>query len=133
MIVADTSWIAALRDPHDAHHGAAMAIGEEIGEEIGDEPVLVAAVSLAECLVPAAQLGRLEEAEVALRAAFDIEHVDDAAPARWALRRATSGLRLPDAIVLETALHYQARGVATFDARLARQCRAGGLVVFGTP
>ncbi len=129
MIVADTSWIAALRDPHDAHHAVAIAISDDIG----DEPVLVAAVTLAECLVSAAQLGRLEEADVALRAAFEIESVDDAAPARWASRRATSGLRLPDAIVLETALHHRARGVATFDARLAKQCRAGGLVVLGTP
>jgi predicted nucleic acid-binding protein len=129
VIVADTSWVAALRDPHDAHHGAAIAISDEIG----DEPVLVAAVTLAECLVPAAQLGALEEADVALRAAFDIDPVDDAAPARWAWTRATSGLRLPDAIVLDTAIHHQARGVATFDARLAKQCRAAGLVVLGTP
>lgn len=93
----------------------------------------VTAVTLAECLLPPAQLGRLEEADVTLRAAFDIELVDDAAPARWALRRATTGLRLPDAIVLETALHHQARGVATFDGRLSKRCRAAGLVVLGTP
>jgi len=102
-------------------------------EEIGDEPVLIAAVTLAECLVPAAHLGQLEEADMALRSAFDIEPADDAAPARWALRGATSGLRLPDAIVLEPALHHQARGVATFDARLAEHCRAGGLAVLTTP
>ena len=113
--------------PSTRHHTAALAVSDAIG----DEPVLVAAVTLAECLVPAAQLGRLEEAEMALRAAFEIEVVDDTAPARWASRRASSGLRLPDAIVLETALHRQARGVATFDARLANQCRTSGLVVLG--
>ena len=127
MIVADTSWILALRDPHDAHHSAAVAVSDELG----DEPVLVAAVTLAECLVAPAQLGQLEEAEIALRAAFDVEPVDGAAPARWAGRRAASGLRLPDAIVLETALHRGARAVVTFDARLAKQCRAAGLEVLG--
>lgn len=125
VIVAETSWIAALRDRKDAHHSAAVAASEEIG----DEPVLLAAITLAECLVAPARLGQLDAADLALRAAFDIEHVDDAAPARWAARRATSGLRLPDAIVLETALHHGARGVATFDARLARRCREAGLRV----
>ena len=127
VIVADTSWVAALRDPADAHHAAAAGSSEEIG----DETVLVAVVTLAECLVAPAQLERVEEAELALRSAFDVEILDDTAPARWASRRAASGLRLPDAIVLETALHHGARGVATFDARLAKQCRAAGLEVLG--
>lgn len=129
MIVADTSWIVALRDPDDAHHDAAVAADAGIG----DEPVLVAAVTLAECLVAPAKLGRVEEADAALRAAFDVEVPDDTAPLRWATRRAESGLRFPDAIVLETALHRRARGVVTFDARLAEQCRAAGLDVLGAP
>lgn len=128
MIVADTSWIAALRDPTDAHHTAALAASEAIG----DEEVLIAAVTLAECLVAPAQLGQGSEAEAALRAAFAVEAIDDTAPLRWATRRAASGLRLPDAIVLETALHHRARAVVTFDDRLAQQCRAAGLDVIGT-
>jgi predicted nucleic acid-binding protein len=98
---------------------------------IGDEPVLMAAVTLAECLVAPARLGLLDEAESALRAAFDVEAPDATAPRRWAQRRADTGLRLPDAIVLETALHQQARALATFDRRLAEGARGAGLTVLG--
>lgn len=127
MIVGDTSWIVALRDPQDAHHAAAVAADRVIG----DEPVLIAVVTLTECLVAPAKLDDLAEAEAALRAAFEVEDIDESAPRRWATRRAATGLRLPDAIVLETALHHRARGVVTFDARLASVCRDAGLDVIG--
>lgn len=127
MIVGDTSWIVALRDPDDAHHSAAVAVDEAID----DESVLIAAVTLTECLVAPAKLGNVDEAEAALRAAFDVEGYDESAPRRWASRRAVTGLRLPDAIVLETAVHHHASGVATFDARLAACCRTAGLDVLG--
>jgi predicted nucleic acid-binding protein len=127
VIVADTSWIVALRDPQDLHHAAAVA-AEEV---IGDESMLIAVVTLSECLVAPARLGLIAGAEEALRQAFDVEGIATSAPRRWAIRRASTGLRLPDAIVLETALHHQARGVATFDARLASCCRDAGLDVLG--
>ncbi len=88
----------------DAHHRAAV----EVSELIAEEEVLIAAVTLAECLVAPAHLGRVDDAELALRAAFEIETADDNAA-----RRAASRLRLPGAIVLETALHHHARAVAT--------------------
>ncbi len=93
--------------------------------------MLIAAVTLAECLVAPAKLGNVDEADAALRAAFDIEDHDDSAPRRWASRRAVAGSRLPDPIVMETALHHGARGVATFDARLTASCRSAGLDVLG--
>ena len=122
-----TSWVVALRDPDDVHHAAAVAVDEAIG----DESVLIAAMTLAECLVAPAKLGNVDVAEAALRAAFDIEDHDDSAPRRWASRRAVAELRLPDAIVMEAALHHGASGIATFDARLAACCRAAGLDVLG--
>lgn len=127
MIVGDTSWVVALRDPHDAHHAAAVAVDEAIG----DEPMMLAVLTLTECLVAPAGLGRLPAAEAALRPSFDVEEIDESAPRRWATRRAETGLRLPDAIVLETAVYHRARGVATFDARLAACCRQAGLDVLG--
>ena len=125
MIVADTSWISALRDPHDAHHSAAVRVNDEIGDEV----VVLAAVTLAECLVVPAAMGVLDEAELALRSAYEIDDVDADAPRRWATTRASRSLRLPDAIVLATALNRDARGVATFDVRLGDAVRAEGLVV----
>lgn len=127
-VVADTSWIAALRDPTDAHHLVAVAHHDAIGDEV----VVVAPITLAECLVGPAKLGVVDEAEAALRAAFEIADHDASAPKRWAIRRAESGLKLPDAIVLETALRVGAAAVATFDDRLKTACEASGLHVFGT-
>lgn len=127
-VVADTSWIAALRDPADAHHAAAVAHHDAIGDEL----VILSPVTLAECLVAPAKLGVVDQAEAALRAAFEIADHDAAAPKRWAIRRAESGLKLPDAIVLETAIRVGATAVATFDDRLKAACQSAGLHVFGT-
>jgi len=115
LIVADASWVIALRDPGDAHHETARALNVlKI-----DETMLLHPVTLAECLVAAAHLGELEPAAEALRRAFDIPVDDPNAPLRWASLRASSGLRLPDAIVLDTALHHGAEAIATFDDRVA--------------
>ena len=75
----------------------------------------------------------LEEASAGLRASFDVADVDPDAPMRWAQLRAATGLRLPDAIVLDTALNRRARAVATFDERLAARAADHGLEVLGAP
>lgn len=128
MIVVDASWVVALRDPGDDHHGGAVATAREIA----DEDAVLHPVTLAECLVAPARLGRLEEAFAGLRASFDLADVDPDAPVRWARLRAETGLRLPDAIVLDTALRLHARAVATFDERLAARAAGRGIEVLGT-
>ena len=55
MIVADASWIVALRDPHDAHHGAAVTSNRKLG----NEDVMLPSLTFAECLVGPAQMGVL--------------------------------------------------------------------------
>lgn len=127
MIVADASWVVALRDPGDEHHSRAVAINGEIA----DEEALLHPVTLAECLVAPALLGVVESASEGLRAAFVVPDVDDGAPLRWAVLRAETGLRLPDAIVLDTALDLNARAIATFDDRLAASAAQHGLEVLG--
>ena len=129
MIVVDASWIVALRDPGDDHHGRAVVTAREMA----DEDAVLHPVTLAECLVAPARLGVLEEASAGLRASFDVADVDPDAPMRWARLRAETGLRLPDAIVLETALNQRARAVATFDERLAARAADHGLEVLGAP
>lgn len=128
MIVADASWVVALRDPDDDHHQQAAAVNRGISEE----DVLLHPVTLAECLVAPAQLGALQDATLRLRAAFDVPEVAREAPVRWAALRASTGLRLPDAIVLDTAISHQARAIATFDTRLAASARTHGLEVLST-
>jgi len=127
VIVVDTSWVVALRDPGDGHHRLAA----ETSREIADEDAVLHPVTLAECLLAPARLGVLEEASAGLRASFDVVDVDPDAPLRWARLRAATGLRLPDAIVLDTALHQGARAVATFDEQLAARVADRGLKVLG--
>ena len=66
-------------------------------------------------------------AALRLRATFEIPHVERDAPLRSATLRAETGLRLPDAIVLDTALSQQARAVVTFGAKLAAAAQAHGI------
>lgn len=127
MIVADASWVIALRDPEDAHHDAAA----ESNRKLGQEEAVLPAVTFAECLVGPAKLGLLDKAARDLRAAFEIHQADGDAPVRWASLRASTGLRLPDVIVLDAALHREARGVATFDDRLAACSVDRGLEIVG--
>ena len=128
MIVADASWVVALRDPGDDHHRKAVAINGAVA----NEDALLHPVTLAECLVAPAHLGVLESASEGLRASFVVAEVDHDAPLRWAALRAETGLRLPDAIVLDTALSHNARAIATFDARLAASAAQHGLEVLGS-
>jgi predicted nucleic acid-binding protein len=127
VIIADASWVISLRDPADRHHETAVATNEALG----DEPAALPLVTFAECLVAPAALGVLERAATELRSAFHIVEPDEGAPLRWAALRARSGLRLPDAIVLDAALHLGARAIATFDDRLAVRARERDLQVLG--
>lgn len=115
MIVVDASWIIALRDGADAHHTTAVAANEATA----DQEILLHPVTLAECLVAPARLGGLDEAANKLRAAYKVVEVDIDAPQRWAHLRVHAGLRLPDAIVLDTATSHGATGIFTFDDELA--------------
>ena len=102
-----------------------------LNSNIAGEDALLHPVTLAECLVAPAKLGVLDEATAGLRAAFEVVDVDPDAPIRWSLLRVQTGLRLPDAIVLDTAIHHRARAIATFDDRLAARSENRGLEVLG--
>ena len=115
MIVADASWIIALRDPDDPHHRMAVTLNNATV----DEAIVLHPVTFAECLVGPAKLDRLDIAATAIRAAFEIVEVDADAPLRWAGLRAATSLRLPDVIVLDTALVHGATAILTFDRELA--------------
>lgn len=128
MIVADASWVIALRDAGDVHHAEASVINDATATEA----VLLHTVTFAECLVGPARLGVLDDAVIALLAAFEIIDVDSDAPVRWASSHAKTGLRLPDVIVLDAALQRGARAIATFDDRLAATAIEHDLEVLGS-
>jgi len=66
---------------------------------------------------------RRRDAATTLRAAFEVVTLDAEAPVRWAQLRATTRLRLPDVVVLDTALVHGATTILTFDAGLAAVAR----------
>lgn len=124
MIVVDASWVIALGDANDEHHSAAAALSLTLADPQSLHPV-----TLAECLVDAARVGRHRELGAHLRDSFDMVEMDDDAPVRWAEIRASERLRLPDAVVLDTALRARASAIATFDERLAAAARRRGIEV----
>ncbi len=124
MIVADASFLIALAEPGDDHHSTAARVRREVEGQV----LLLHPLTLAECLVGPARTGRLEQAEAAWHTATVVVDFDPASPARFALRRAETGLRLPDVVVLDTAIVHRA-GIATFDDRLAITARAEGITV----
>lgn len=73
MIVADASWIIALRDDSDTFHDDAVAYAEEtIAADI-----VLHEVTLAECLVGPARFGDAERAEADLQDAYTVEPTND--------------------------------------------------------
>ena len=119
MIVADASWIIALRDPSDPHHSSAIGLNDATVDDV----IILHPLTFAECLVGPARLGQLDTAADAIRAAFEIVDIDVDAPLRWANLRAGTSLRLPDAIVLDTAIVHAASMILTFDQRLASEAK----------
>jgi len=128
VIVADASWIIALRDPLDPHHVSAIVINHATV----DDTIVLHPLTFAECLVGAARLGQLDAAAAAIRAAFEIVDIDIDAPLRWANLRAGTRLRLPDAIVLDTALINAATMILTFDQQLAAEANDRAIATPGS-
>jgi predicted nucleic acid-binding protein len=125
VIVLDASVLIAHLDSEDAHHDRATSLLLNTA----DEPLCASRLTLAEVLVGPARAGELDRAAGAL-AQIDVAGVglDDDAPARLALLRAGTGLKLPDCCVLIAA--EDVRGaVATFDDRLGAVARERGFTV----
>ncbi|MDR0847852.1 MAG: type II toxin-antitoxin system VapC family toxin [Propionibacteriaceae bacterium] len=123
-VVADASFLIALLNPAETHHGSAVAYLAQSNHHVAVHPVTLAEVLVG--VVPAHQeeslLSDLESAGVS-SAPPDV--VDAAAMAR---ARSTSGLKMPEAIVLATALAMSA-GLATFDDRLRSAAQRQGVTL----
>jgi len=125
VIALDASALIAYLDREDAHHAAAaaaLAAGGSAG-------LCASVLSLAEVLVGPVRSGRADEVRLVLRELrvlpVGLEPGDEVALAEL---RATSGLRLPDACVLQAARALGA-DVLTFDHRVRRAARELGVGV----
>lgn len=119
MIVVDASVLVAHFSEQDSHHPAsAQLLGDAVGEAL-----VAHSLTLAEVLVGGARIGREREMLADLMAlGVQLAGRDDTEPVRLATLRVSTGLRLPDCCVLDTALTNTA-GLATFDAALAGVAR----------
>ena len=117
LTILDAGVIIGVLDAQDAHHSVARA-ALSAAVERGDE-LAVPASAYAECLVGPARRGREAMRAVdrfLLDLPAEIEPVTRQVAARAAqLRARHRRLRLPDALVLATALHLRADRVLTTD------------------
>lgn len=104
MIALDASVLIAHLNPVDTHHDAAT----RILLAASTESPLVHTITLVEVLVGGVRIGRGAQMHADLRA--------------------TSGLKLPDCCVLDTAISNDA-SLATFDDALAMVARQRGVAV----
>ncbi|GGH50309.1 type II toxin-antitoxin system VapC family toxin [Microbacterium album] len=124
-VVVDANVIIALLDARDATHEQAAAVLRTL---VG-RPKHVHPLTLSEVLVHPARRGGREEAALQraalARAGFAV--IDEGAPSPEDIAVARSrGLRMPDAVVLASALSL-AVPLVTFDRRLASAARDGGV------
>jgi len=119
LTVLDAGIIIGVLDERDPHHVAAADAIRRAVER--DDALAVPASAYAECLVSPARSGRdaMREVDAFLAdLAADVEPVTRQIASHAAQLRARHGkrLRLPDALVLATALHLDADRVVTTDA-----------------
>lgn len=125
MIVVDASVLIAHFDSTDLHHERAGALLLDVA----DQPLGASPLTTAEVLVGPARAGQLDRGTALLdQLGVSTVPLDEGAPARLALLRASTSLKLPDCCVLLAAESIQGT-VATFDDRLARAATDHGLVV----
>ena len=118
LIVLDAGVVIGVLDADDMHHAAAVEATREALRR-GDRLVLPAS-AYAECQVGPARRGReaMRQVDAYLAdLAADVEPITRQLAARAAVLRALHGkrLRLPDALVLATAMHLKANAVLTTD------------------
>lgn len=127
MIVMDASVLIAHFESSDPHHETATQLLVDFAaEELGASPL-----TLAEVLVGPARAGKLDAAQAALReiGIVTVPLTHDA-PARLAILRARTGLRLLNCCVLLAAENTEA-GIATLDNRLSQAATSLGLDAVG--
>ncbi len=122
LTILDASILLAHLDDTDPHTEAAKTILAE-----GDA-LAASTITLAEVLVGAARVGRLDEELAALsRLVISEVPIERGAAAQLARLRAETGLRMPDCCVVHAASVTGADALATRDEHLSRVAAARGL------
>lgn len=125
-IILDANFIIALYNEKDVHHSWAR----NVIQDTLDEELLIPALSFAETLVRPARAGNSDLIADALGelGVTVVPLLRDSA-VHLAQVRADSGLRMPDAVVLQAALERDC-ALATSDDVLAKAAQRAGVSVF---
>ena len=123
-LILDATVLIGLLDTADAHHS--QAIDDVEAADLAGERLLAPASAYSEALVSFARARRTSDARDAIAAmGISVAPMTSPIAERAAeLRAAHDRLRLPDAIVLATARHLQAR-LLTYDDGLAKVACTG--------
>jgi predicted nucleic acid-binding protein len=118
LTILDAGVVIGVLDRNDAHHDAAVRATREA--VMRGDALALPAPAYAECLVGPARQGKeamRKVDEYLIDLAADVEPITRQVASRAAMLRARHGskLRLPDALVLATALHLRADRVLTTD------------------
>ena len=125
MIVLDASVLIGLHSSQDAHHSWCL----DFFNQTLDQELVMPALTYAETLAQPARLNRTKQFLRNLAGLeLAIEAIDAEDAVGLAEMRATTALRMPDAVVLYTAVKLQA-ALATCDDQLARLAKDHGVVV----
>ena len=115
VIVLDANVLIALLASHDAHHEWALGL---FVDSIEDK-LVISSLTLSEAMVHPARNGQMD---LMLRnitsLGIEVSELDQAGSMNLAYVRARTQLRMPDALVLHTAMEHNA-SLATLDAKLA--------------
>lgn len=124
VVVFDSDVLIGFLNAGDAHHEAAV---ERMRAALAPGTARwLCAVNYAEILIGPVKAGRRDVVEAMLaRFSIEVKQVDAALAQRAAEVRARTGLKLPDAFALATAVDAERRGLgdvalATFDDRVAK-------------
>lgn len=130
MIVLDASVVIAYLEPDDALHDRATSLLVDLIAD-GPRELVLNPLTAAEVLAGFVPGGREQAAWRDMAdVGFTIRGLPDDATGALLLARTrrSSGLKMPDAVVLATALHWQGE-VATFDDSLRRAAGDRGVLL----
>ena len=123
MIVLDSGVLIAFLNPADAHHERAR----NFLVEHADESFSVTALTLAECLVHPVRADKLLVAlESLITLELDVEDMRERDAVPLARLREETGLKMPDAVVVHSAIASDG-SVATTDAALSTAAGSVGV------
>lgn len=123
VVVLDANVLIALFDSADAHHEWAL----QFMLDHVDAEFSLSALTWAECLVHPARSGTLDRfIELVAPLQLDIEEFTELDAVQLAQIRSDHRLRMPDAVVLHTAMRRRAT-IATNDAALAQAAQSAGV------